>query len=199
MPPQPSPPITSARDARLLVAQAKAGDREAYTLLYRRHVDEVYRFALMRLQDRDAAEDATQTTFVRALTALPTCRENAAFVGWLFGIARSVVTDALRARRYVADPLAEDAEWPDLASGPEEVAMQSEARRTLLAAREHCLSDRDRELFDLLLTELNDKQIAAALGRSHGAVRTAHSRLLDKLRECLRRLAGPPLTGSSHA
>jgi DNA-directed RNA polymerase specialized sigma24 family protein len=77
--------------------------------------------------------------------------------------------------------------------------MQHDARRTLLAARARCLSDRERELFDLLLTELNDKQIAAALGRSHGAVRTAHSRLLDKLRACLDRLAGQPLTGPSHA
>lgn len=195
----PLPPGDPALEHAALVARAKAGDREAFTSLYRQHVDEVYRFALVRLQDREAAEDATQTIFARALAALPTCRENAAFVGWLFAIARSVVTDALRARRYVADPFAEDVEWPDLASGPEEIAMQSEARHTLLAAREHCLSERDRELFDLLLTELNDKQIALALGRSHAAVRKAHERLLDKLRLCLRSMSGQPLTGPSHA
>jgi RNA polymerase sigma-70 factor, ECF subfamily len=197
---QPSTATTlSEHEGADLVAQAKTGNREAFTSLYRRHVDEVFRFALVRLQDREAAEDATQTTFVRALAALPTCRENAAFVGWLFAIARSVVIDALRARRYVADPLAEDVEWADAALGPEEVVMQHDARRTLLAARERCLSDRDRELFDLLLTELNDKQIAAALGRSHGAVRTSHSRLLDKLRACLDRLTGQLMTGPSHA
>jgi RNA polymerase sigma factor (sigma-70 family) len=199
MPSNSSATAGTEADSVALVVRAKSGDRAAFTALYRRHVDEVYRFALVRLEDREAAEDATQSTFLRALAALPTCREEAAFVGWLFVIARSVVADAFRARRFVAYPLAADAEWMDATPGPEEVAMQGDARRTLLAAREHCLSERDRELFDLLLTELNDKQIAVALGRSHGAVRTAHSRLLDKLRDCLSRRIGLPVRGSGYA
>ena len=186
-------------DLVALVARAKRGDREAYTLLYRRYLDDVYRFALVRLGDREAAEDAVQNIFVRALTALPSCQENAAFVGWLFAIARNVVTDQLRTRRHQTDPIPDDALWADTGPGPEEVVMQGEARRFLLAAREKCLSAAERDLFDLLLTELNDKQIAVALGRSHGAVRTAHWRLLSKLRDCIGPLAGSPMRGSAHA
>jgi RNA polymerase sigma-70 factor (ECF subfamily) len=182
----------------VLVARAKSGDREAYTVLYRRYLEEVFRFALVRLGSREAAEDATQMIFVRALAALPSCRENAAFVGWLFAIARSVVGDQLRERRHQTDPIPDDARWADARPGPEEMVMQGEARRFLLAARERCLTAGERELFDLLLTELNDKQIAAALGRSHGAVRTAHWRLLTKLRECLGPLTGAPTTGPAH-
>jgi RNA polymerase sigma-70 factor (ECF subfamily) len=190
-----SPAADATRaDLADLVARAKTGDRAAFAVLYRRHVDEVYRFALARLADGEAAEDATQTVFVRAFGALPTCRENAAFVGWLFAIARGVVTDQLRARRYRADPIADNATWPDATPGPEEIAMDGEARRILLDARERCLSERDRDLFDLLLTDLNDKQIAVALGRSHVAVRKAHSRLLSKLRACL-----APVLGSDSA
>ena len=185
------------RELVALVDRAKGGDREAYTVLYRRYLEEVYRFALVRLGSREAAEDATQTVFVRALTALPTCRQNAAFVGWLFAIARTVVTDQLRAR-HQTDPIPDDALWADAGPGPEEVVMQSEARRFLLAARERCLTESERELFDLLLTELNDTQIAAALGRSHGAVRTAHWRLLSKLRACLGPIAGSSPTGPVH-
>ena len=66
--------------------------------------------------------------------------------------------------------------------------MQRDDARTLAVARERCLSAPERELFDLLLTDMNDKQIAQALGRTHGAVRTAHWRLLAKLRECLEKL-----------
>jgi RNA polymerase sigma-70 factor (ECF subfamily) len=169
----------------LLVARAKAGDRDAFTVLYHRHVHEVYRFALLRLADRQAAEDATQTVFMRALAALPTCRENEAFVGWLFAIARSVIADHLRARRLQADRLPEDAAWVAPDPSPDEMAQQAEALRLLLAARERCLSPRDRELFDLLLMEHTHREIAVALGRSPGAVRTAHWRLLSKLRACL--------------
>jgi RNA polymerase sigma-70 factor (ECF subfamily) len=192
--------LASGEDDALvaLVARAKAGNREAYTLLYRQYLDDVYRFALVRLGTREAAEDATQTVFVRALAALPSCRENAAFVGWLFTIARGVVADQLRARRRQTDPIPDDAVWPDAGPSPEETAIRGEATRFLLAAREKCLSQRERDLFDLLLTEMNDKQIAAALGRSHGAVRTAHSRLLAKLRECLGPLARHETTGSAH-
>jgi RNA polymerase sigma-70 factor, ECF subfamily len=196
----PSPPVVEAESELVaLVARAKWGDREAYTLLYHRYLDDVYRFALGRLGNREAAEDAVQSIFVRALTALPSCHENAAFVGWLFAIARNVVMDQLRTRRHETDPIPDDALWADTAPGPEEIAMHGEARRFLLAARERCLSTGERDLFDLLLTELNDKQIAVALGRSHGAVRTAHWRLLSKLRECLGPLGGSPMRGSAHA
>ena len=197
---RPPPPETVVPDDTLvaLVARAKAGDREAYTVLYRQYLDDVYRYALVRLGNKEAAEDATQTVFVRALAALPNCRENAAFVGWLFTIARGVVADHLRARRHQTDPIPDDAVWPAAEPGPEEEAMRGEATRFLLAAREKCLTQRERELFDLLLTEMNDKQIAAALGRSHGAVRTAHSRLLAKLRECLGPLTRRETTGSAH-
>src|SRR5215210_4966326 len=196
----PAPPLAEAEPELVdLVARAKWGDRDAYTLLYRRYLDDVYRFALVRLGDREAAEDAVQSIFVRALTALPSCHENAAFVGWLFAIARNVVTDQLRTRRHETDSIPDDALWADTGPGPEEAAIQGEARRFLLAAREKCLSAAEQDLFDLLLTELNDKQIAVALGRSHGAVRTAHWRLLSKLRECLGPLAGSPMRGSAHA
>jgi RNA polymerase sigma-70 factor, ECF subfamily len=194
------PPATVVQDDTLvaLVARAKAGDREAYTVLYRQFLDDVYRYALVRLGSKEAAEDATQTVFVRALAALPTCRQNAAFVGWLFVIARSVVADQLRARRRQTDPIPDDAVWPAAGPSHEDEAIRGEATRFLLAARENCLTLRERELFDLLLTEMNDKQIAQALGRTHGAVRTAHSRLLVKLRECLGPLTRREMTGPAH-
>jgi RNA polymerase sigma-70 factor (ECF subfamily) len=196
-----SPPETVVQDDTLvaLVARAKAGDREAYTVLYRQYLDDVYRYALVRLGSKEAAEDATQTVFVRALAALPTCRQNAAFVGWLFTIARRVVADQLHTRGRRTDRIPDDAGWPATEPGPEEVAICGEATRFLLAAREKCLSPREKELFDLLLTEMNDKQIATVLGRSHGAVRTAHSRLLAKLRECLGPLTRHETTGPAHA
>jgi RNA polymerase sigma-70 factor (ECF subfamily) len=182
-----------------LVLRARAGDRAAFSALYHRYVADVYRFALARLGNREAAEDATQAIFLRALAVMPSCREPAAFVGWLFAIARSVVTDQLRARRFQTDAIPEEPEWMDTGPSLEEEVVRREARQFLLEARARCLSDRERELFDLLLTELNDKQIAEALGRSHGALRTAHSRLIAKLRACMGSLRNEPTMGGAHA
>lgn len=182
-----------------LVARAKAGESDAFALLYRRFLADVYRFAYVRLGEREAAEDATQTIFYRALAALPSCRENAAFAGWLFAIARGVVIDRLRSRRFASHSLDAANESPDVGLGPDEHVLQGEAIRTLREARQRCLTERERELLDLLLTEMNDKEIAAILGKSHGAVRTAHWRLLARLRECLGPSSGPVDVGRSDA
>src|SRR5215212_1163112 len=172
-----------------LVARAKDGDGEAFGELFDHYVDEVYAFVAVRLADRQTAEDVTQTIFVRALQSLASCRDDAAFAGWLFAIARNIVTDTYRADRFRPDAWDEtlDPEDPDLT--PEEAILQRDDARMLQEAREHCLSTGEQELFDLLLTEMNDKQIAQALGRTHGAIRTAHYRLMSKLRECLEMLA----------
>jgi RNA polymerase sigma-70 factor (ECF subfamily) len=172
----------------LLVARAKRGDGNAFAQLYRRYLDDVYAFVAARLSDRQAAEDATQTIFFRAMQSLPTCRDDAAFPGWLFAIARNVVTDTYRSHRSRSEPWDDALDPEDPGASPEEVAVQRDDARTLAVARERCLSAPERELFDLLLTDMNDKQIAQALGRTHGAVRTAHWRLLAKLRECLEKL-----------
>lgn len=174
-----------------LVARAKGDDGDAFAALYRHYLDDVYAFVAARLSGREAAEDATQAIFVRAMQSLHTCREDAAFPGWLFAIARNVVTDRYRAGRFRAEPWDASLDLVDAAQTPEEIAIQRDDAAMLRKAREDCLTAAERELFDLLLTDLNDKQIAGVLGRTHGAVRTAHWRLLAKLRACLERLGRP--------
>jgi len=182
-----------------LVARAKRGDGDAFAQLYRRYLHEVYGFVAARLSDREAAEDATQTIFFRALQSIESCRDDAAFPGWLFAIARNVVTDTYRSRRFRPEALDATFDPEDPTPSLEEVAIQRDDARTLADARERCLSDPERDLFDLLLTDMNDKQIAQALGRTHGAVRTAHWRLLIKLRDCLKKLASFGGVRDAHA
>jgi RNA polymerase sigma-70 factor (ECF subfamily) len=172
-----------------LVARAKDGDGEAFGELFDHYVDDVYAFVAVRLADRQTAEDVTQTIFVRALQSLASCRDDAAFPGWLFAIARNIVTDTYRSNRFRPEAWNMTLELEDPALTPEELTLQRDDVRVLHEARERCLSEGERELFDLLLTEMNDKQIAQALGRTHGAIRTAHYRLMSKLRECLEMLA----------
>jgi RNA polymerase sigma-70 factor (ECF subfamily) len=177
-------------DSRLL-ALARAGDARAFSVLYRRYLDRVYDYAASRLGSREAAEDAAQSTFLRVVAALPRCREDTIFAGWLFAIARNVVIDAHRARQRLVGPLDEALELRDPGDTPEELLLQDERSRELSGARERCLSPAEREVLDLRLQGLSDREIAAALGRSHGAVRSAQYRLIQKLRWCLR-VAGEP-------
>jgi RNA polymerase sigma-70 factor (ECF subfamily) len=168
-----------------LLALAQGGDAAAFAALYRRYAPRIYDYAARRLGDLAAAEDATQIVFMRMATSLAGCRDPNAFAGWLFAIARNVVADVGRGQQRSGAPLGEVPDAEDPAPSPEEWAIQRERGEELQALRERCLTERERELFDLLLTDLNDKEIAGALGRRHGAVRTAHWRLLIKLRDCL--------------
>src|SRR5215210_3555165 len=158
-----------AMDTAPLVARARAGDSAAFSTLYRRYVNQVYAFAARRLAGRDAAEEATQEIFTRALAGIGRCRDDTAFPGWLFGIAHHVVTEQYKASRRATSPLDTAPEAADPDRSPEERALSREGMDELRRARERCLTDRERELFDLLLADLTDVQIAAALGKRAGA------------------------------
>jgi RNA polymerase sigma-70 factor (ECF subfamily) len=75
-------------DDEVLVEIAKT-DRRAFTPLYRRYADPVYRVCYRRLQTPEAAQDLAATIFERALIALPrfTTRGPGSFRSWLFTIA----------------------------------------------------------------------------------------------------------------
>lgn len=179
------PSLDSGGCDALLVARAEQGDAQGFALLYRRYLDRVYDFVAHRVEGEATAEDVTQTIFERALISLPTCRDGELFAGWLFAIARHVIADHYRARRFRTESLDDAPEFEDPAESPEEAAIRAERERAFRDAREKCLNDQERELLDLRLQELNDKEIAAVLGAGHGAIRMRQSRLLKKLRECL--------------
>ena len=52
--------------------------------------------------------------------------------------------------------------------------------------RDECLNEYKQEVFDLRMQGLSDREIAVALGRSHGAIRTTQYRLVTRLKDCLR-------------
>jgi RNA polymerase sigma-70 factor (ECF subfamily) len=180
-----APPDDLGGTDATLVSQAGQGDTQAFALLYRRYVANVYEFSYHRLGSREAAEDATQTVFLRAYGSLKSCRDGDRFAGWLFAIARNVVNDSWRARQHVVIVADEWGNLPDGAESPEERAVRTDPRSDLRSARERCLSPAERDVLDLRLQELNDRQIATALGRSHGSVRVMQHRMLKKLRHCL--------------
>jgi RNA polymerase sigma-70 factor (ECF subfamily) len=168
-----------------LVARARQGDAQAFALLYRRYLDQVYDFCAYRLDSREAAEDATQTIFLKAVSSLPQCRDGTVFAGWLFAIARNVINDQYRSRRIATQPLESAPDFEDASDTPERLAERAESARELAQLRADCLNAGERELLDLRLQGLNDREIGEALGRNHGAIRTAQYRMVLKLRECI--------------
>jgi len=82
-----------------LIERARAGDEEAFRLLFLRYGRPVLSFTQALVGVRDLAEELTQETFVRAFKRLRYLRDKTRFSTWLFGIARNVARESLRARQ----------------------------------------------------------------------------------------------------
>ena len=73
----------------VLISQRPRADR-AFERLYKRHVLDVYRYALVVLPTPQDAEDVTQTTFLNAYRAFKGGERPKAQRNWLMGIAHDV-------------------------------------------------------------------------------------------------------------
>ena len=174
-------PIGPIDDEDELVARAKR-DRHDFAPLYARYFQPIYRYCFRRLDDPEAAADATSLIFARALAALPTCRDGT-FRSWLFAIAHNVVVDGYRAR-HPALPLEVAADLPDGAPSPEEQTLAAEERQTLRALLAHLPPDQ-RAVVELRLAGLTAVEIGRVLGKRRGAVDTAQFRAVARLRSLL--------------
>jgi RNA polymerase sigma-70 factor (ECF subfamily) len=81
-----------------LVTRVCAGDAEAFRLIFERYSRPVISFIFDMVNDRALAEELAQETFVRAFRAIRTMRRETKLSTWLFGIARNVARESLRAR-----------------------------------------------------------------------------------------------------
>lgn len=132
------------------------------------------------------AEDAVQTGFVKAWSALPRFRSGAAFRPWLLRIVANEAHNRRRsARRRVELRLRATAARPpgDAAPSPERAALGREEREQLLRAVER-LGERDRDVLTCrFFLELSEEETATALGVRRGTVKSRTARALARLRE----------------
>ncbi len=154
----------------------------AFEHLYRRYVNDVFRFCCRRLNSEADAADATSVIFTRALANISGCQAQS-FRPWLFTIARNVVTDHYRAARPVKT-LDESLEVQDQAVGPEELAISGDERRSLTAALGQ-LTEEQRSIIELRLAGLSANEIATALGKSRNAIDQMQYRAVARLRKLL--------------
>ena len=85
-----------------LVTRVCQGDSDAFRLIFERYSRPVISFIYDMVGDRGLAEEMAQETFVRAYRAIHTMRAETKLSTWLFGIARNVAREALRARARAA-------------------------------------------------------------------------------------------------
>ena len=176
---------------------AARDDRCAFGRLYERYRDDLLRYCYYCLGDWDDAADATQQVFANAMAGLTAFVDRGdSFRPWIFRIAHNeVLTRQQRRARRPQRQLSDVAEVVDQAPSPEALAIAADDHRRLWILLEQLPPDRQR-VCELRFAGLTDREIAAVLGKSHGAVRVTQSRAVAQLRELMRVELAP--TGGSH-
>ena len=170
--------------------QCREGDSLAIEKMVRTYQKDVYRLALSILDDPDEAEDGTQETFLAALRALSSFRENAAFKTWLFSITINVCRSRLqrgKTRGRLQQILQSLFTLRGEVEYPEATAMRDESDAELWNAvrtldEKHRIPIVLRYYHDLSIAE-----IAAMLnippGTVHSRLNHAREKLRDQLKE----------------
>jgi RNA polymerase sigma-70 factor (ECF subfamily) len=81
------------------IAQAKAGDAEAWGELYRQYAPAIFRFCRRAMPTREDAEDATMDIFIKVHQKLSQYDSSRSFSAWLYTVAANHCWDLLRRRK----------------------------------------------------------------------------------------------------
>lgn len=164
-----------------LLTQAQQLEARALGQIHDQYYPELYRFALYRTDDPEAAQDIVSEVFVRLLDALHQKRPpQTTLRGWLFGVAAHLVADHFRRRPTVA--LDEEL----IAHGS--TSAEAEARLRKQSVR-RALQRLTAEQQDVLGLRFGDgfsvEKTAEALGKSVTAVKALQFRATEALRRAL--------------
>ncbi len=167
-----------------LIARWAGGDERAATLLVERHAGAVARF-VASLGVRQEIEELVQDTFVRAFGSLDRFRAESALRTWLFTIARNLVRDRARSRKWErrAVEIEESHAGTEHDALDEMVAAEAEGRLVGAVQR---LSPTQREVFTLRVAEgMSYKEIAAIVGTTEGAARVHYHNAMRTIKDLL--------------
>ncbi|MEU6455279.1 MULTISPECIES: sigma-70 family RNA polymerase sigma factor [unclassified Streptomyces] len=179
----PAGPPASPPDEEELARGLCASDEVAFAAVYRRWGSLVHTLASRSLGDPHEAEDVTQQVFIGAWRGRAGYRpERGPLGGWLVGITRRKIVDALAARTRrlaLAESVAYDADGRRHDAGVEEVL-----DRVLLVDALSRLPRGQREVLCMAFYEdLTQAQIAERTGTPLGTVKSHTRRGLHRLRE----------------
>lgn len=164
---------------KLLVKRAKRGDTEAFASLYSEVYQDMYRFALYTLGDREDSRDAVSDAVLSAFSSIKNLRKEEAFRSWIFRIL--FVKCKERRKEYVNKTL----EWDEtvqntlFTEGPEE--------HTLVRRAFFELEQEERLIVGMhLFCGYKSREIAGLLEMNENTVRSKESRALKKMAEKLK-------------
>ena len=119
--------LVVAEREQLPVLQAKAGEPEAWDILFRRYQLPLYVYVFELVHDEQTSLDLVQETFIAAIRHIGSLRDDEKFGSWLFGIAHQKCIQRWRKQNREEILLDEIPDAPDeFENSPDDLLIRQE-------------------------------------------------------------------------
>lgn len=178
-----SKPVIQEISDEVLIQQFKDGGKEAFDVLYYRHLPNVYKRVRYMVPENDV-EDVTQEIFIATLKSLSSFRGDSQFGTWLRTLTNHKIAEFYRKRSRKQEPLlAPLSEASGKMEGNTSKAMEE---RIFLQRSLQRLPENYREVILLRFAEdMQFNEIAALTGQNLEAVKSLFRRAISALRNHL--------------
>lgn len=153
--------------------------------LYETYADDVYRYILFLLRDKNLAEDLTQDTFLKVHMHLEKFKNKSSIRTWILKIARNAVYDHLRRTQKIQLDFNELIELNSDCATPEHDVLRKERVRLLYQALGELKPDYREVLILRKIHEISIRDTASILDWSEDQVKAKQARALSKLKDVM--------------
>ena len=163
-------------------------DRD-FSDLYRAHLRDVYSYAYYRVGNHHDAEDLTEQTFLQAYRHFDRAQRESdgrPLRPWLIRIAHNLAANYYRDRSRRPLTQLEDATVLTAPHGTEEMVEGREEVKEVLVGVSNLPDDRREALIMRFALDMDNREIARALGRSEGATKVLLHRAIRQLEQELK-------------
>jgi RNA polymerase sigma-70 factor, ECF subfamily len=163
-------------------------DRD-FTELYRAHLRDVYSYAYYRIGNHHDAEDITEQTFVQAYRHFERAQRESngrPLRPWLIRIAHNLAANYYRDRARRPQTNLDDAAILSAPLDTERVVEEREEVKEVLEGVSKLPDDRREALIMRFALDMDNREIARALGRSEGATKVLIHRAIKQLEQGLK-------------
>jgi RNA polymerase sigma-70 factor (ECF subfamily) len=166
----------------------KARLDDDFSELYRAHLRDVYSYCYYRVGNHHDAEDLTEQTFLQAYRHFERAvreSDGRPLRPWLIRIAHNLAANLYRDRSRRPQTYLDDAGILSAPHGTEELVEGREEVAEVLSGVADLPDDRREALIMRFALDMDNREIARALGRSEGATKVLIHRAIRQLEQSL--------------
>jgi RNA polymerase sigma-70 factor, ECF subfamily len=173
-----------------LIENFLAGNDSAFSELVKKYLKPVYNFLCHFVSDREALDDITQETFIKAWKNIKKFDQSRNFKVWIFSIAKNTAFDYLKKKKTIPfSNFIDDEGNNKLENVGDDSILTPEI--LIRADSAKILEEKLKEIPDIYRVilimhykeDFSLQEIAKILGKPYNTIKSQHQRALGKLRE----------------